>query len=362
MTLENLRTALFATSVSAIAAFAGFAGSLYASEIKRAFPFCGSECNGPIVWEAVAFWSLFLSASLLFMCRHVQVDRRRSEEVHRLYERARDFEILLRTQPPRSFLSNYSANYQTAFSAVAEILRGDEAVRHEITIRTAVHNVFLAIAALARSFDDRPLSYYSVNLMTFEAIETIRPGWSVPVKFLDTSLDEKRSELQGLLVLRNAYSVALRSAAQCEEIPDSRLAPIALPVPRTWMNGSGRFRALPGAPLAFCERKANYFDDTSAMADFCRALGDFPESVTEETQRYFEGHRYIGSLASFPVLEPVDGADAQCVGVVNIHSDEKGILKREEGSEQFLLLMRPFCALLYELMSLDNFPRGCELE
>lgn len=358
MTRENLKTALFAMIVSTMAAFAGFVGSLYASEIKHAFPFCLSECNGPIVWEAVFFWLLFVGASILFMWRHAQVDRRRSEEADRLYERASEFEILLRTQPPRSFLSNYSANYQTAFSAVAEILRGDESVRQESTIQTAVHNVFLAIAALARSFDDRPLSYYSVNLMTFEGIETIPVGGQVPVKFLDASLDEKRSELQGLLVLRKAYSVALQSNAQCEEIPDSRLAPIALPVPKTWTNRAGRFRALPGAPLAFCERKANYFDDASAMADFCRSLGDFPESVTEETQQYFAEHRYIGSLASFPVLEPIDGADAQCVGVVNIHSDEKGILKKEEGSEQFLLLMRPFCALLYELMSLDNFPRG----
>jgi len=62
---------------------------------------------------------------------------------------------------------------------------------------------------------------------------------------------------------------------------------LVLPIPRTEKTVQGAWRVLPGAPLAFCRKRPNGYEDTATMATFCEVEGDFPPSVIQELRGYF---------------------------------------------------------------------------
>ncbi len=153
--------------------------------------------------------------------------------------------------------------------------------------------------------------------------------------------------LRGVLELECSLSTTNQSGIPLEKDPD--LVPIALAVPKIDRDANtGRWRVLPGAPMALCRGSLEAYKDTHTLGDWCRREGDFSESVSQSVDAYFRSpasqrDRSFVSIA----LKPFEG---ESVGVLNIHRDQIGLLGEKEPAQQFFPLVSPFIFMLIEML------------
>jgi hypothetical protein len=326
------RGPIYATLVTLLAVIAGVLGSVYSPEIGKSFPLYWGPYDS-FSLPVLLFWSTLLAFALLFFFRQAATDKARQQLVE-----------LIRTLPPADFLSEFDRVLRECEQVVEQVRSGS--VQTE-AIEGAIRVVLDGIVTLAGLFDGRPYGVtYAANIMLFRQTRSV-PEAELKLlmdrlRFRDTVLDARA--LQGVLDLQLPLST---TTATARPDPDGNLQPLALPIPPSIRSEDGRrWRLLPGAPLAFITGNMELYTDTSTLGQWCRTYGDFSETVCAEVESYFgssTGMR-IRSFVSFPL------ADADNIGVVNIHRDQPGLLGEKEPAKQFLPLMRPFRQLCLSLL------------
>jgi hypothetical protein len=335
------RGPLYATLVTLLAVIAGALGSVYSQEIGRSFPLYWGPYDS-FSLNALLFWSTLIAFALLFFFRQAATDKARQQLVE-----------LIRTLPPADFLSEFDRVLSVCEQAVEQVRR--ESVQTAEAIEGAIRVVLDGIVTLAALFDGRPYGVtYAANIMLFRETRSLSEAelklLMERLRFRDPVLDARA--LKGVLDLQLSLSTTTATAGAD---PDGNLQPLALPIPPSIRSEDGRrWRLLPGAPLAFVTGGMELYTDTSTLGRWCRTYGDFSETVCAEVESYFgssTGMR-IRSFVSFPL------ADADKIGVVNIHRDQPGLLGEKEPARQFLPLMRPFRQLCLSLLETLEQPGG----
>ena len=380
-------SAWYAVAVTVALAVVGVLGSVFTPEIKAArAPFWSAGSTSP---PATFFWLSLALTGLLFWRQRKAEMRATAEERRRLVQRSQRLQReqetvaqraadlrreqregfdLLQSMPPPGFLEHFTALYAVAEAANDALLSDDERARDAEEIHRTIQTILASYARLAQAYDNAPTATYAANIMLYhrakEVPEDARGALEGRLKFCDeaTGIDK----LRGVLDLRTEMSVTVGPAGGADgPSMDGDLYPIALPVPRTARHpvrvrtgtrGKRRvekWKVLPGAPMAFYERRAEFYADTDELIRWCEEEGTFDEVVLGDLQSYFtlEAPPYIGSLAAaaIPLGSPLE---IEPIGVVNLHRRAPGMLKeRTQSAETFVQTSSPLLFLLYRLLT-----------
>lgn len=329
---------------------AGVFGSLYTSEIKSSFLFFLGQ--GPISWEATAFWLLLFVFLLMFQSTQWAQNRITDRAQKELIQKSDQLEGLIRTMPPEGFLAKFDKLYKHSF-ATALLAFSDGAAREDV--EEAIRIVLDCIVSLAHYFDGSPPNVrYSANIMLFRSCVNLEPEEREALRnrLQFASEDTDLLALKGVLDLQLALST---TTATPEPLPDDQLAPFALPVPKTpekVVKGNNRFQVLPGAPEAFQFKKLTGFHDLSMLERWCHEKGDFRPGTIEDILAYFRTGtgQSIKSFCSVPLAH---SDEEEPIGVLNIHRDAEDMLK-QKGAVLFIPLTTPFRLLLVDLIRLRS--------
>lgn len=341
----------YAAGVTLLGLLAGVLGSVYSADIGRAFPF--SWIGGTVPWPPGLFWGAAILTALLFFLRQGAIDGARRESEENLGRRSDELVKLIRTLPPKGFLSTFQRLYWHCSNVLTDVLNVPAEELPAASVQRAIRIVLSEVAALAHDFDGRAGDVlYAANIMLF------RPGDSLPsertaltdrLRFAEPETD--LTALEGVLDL----CVELSTTTQAEDYgPDKDLQPMALPVPRVKRSPDRRrSRVLPGAPRAFSERLLDIYADTRTLGQWCREKGDFSETVCEQVDDYFRSQQSVRSFVAVPLMQL---RDTRPVAVLNIHRSSEGILRTRAGSDpevldQFSALLGPFSSTLLLLLA-----------
>ena len=344
------RTPVYAAVVTLLGLFAGLLGSLYADDIKAAFPFVIG--HGSVSRPAALFWGAALMTTVLFFFgqRAGEADRKESET--RLDQRSAELSRLIRTLPPSDFLSTFRKIFWDCGNALVETVNSPPDELTPDAIEGAIRIVLFGVATLAQKFDAAaPDVVYASNIMLFRPADTLSGSEGENVRsFLKFSPAETDLQaLRGVLVLKRKLSTT--TAGGTPPAADDSLIPLALPVPTEIRDQrTGRWKALPGAPMAFSTGGLEAYIDTLTLGAWCRRDGDFPESTAAAIDEYFRSNRarFVRSFISI-AIKPLQG---DAVGVLNIHRNQPGLLEEKEPVQQFAPLVSPFIFLLIRLLEL----------
>lgn len=303
--------------------------SLYPSEIKFSFRVLLSER----FMSVESLWAVaFLSAGLLFVGLFSQREKYLASDTE---QKRKEMMAFLRSMPPRSLLSSYSLMYRSLVKRADEALASKEIEQIAVTIRRALN----AVANLLSTYADRPgAGVYSANIMMFIDSETASGHSELKETILRELRFTDHKSLVGLSgVLRLLTELSSSTKFSDEGAMDSDLKGICLPIPDSESDVRGKTRYIPGAPRAYKDSHG-WVKDVSAMARLAQEQCDISPSVVEEIDRYVhqQASKRIGTIITMML-----DLDMPQLGVVNIHSDEPGILPSEEVALQFMSLARP---------------------
>jgi hypothetical protein len=124
---------------------------------------------------------------------------------------------------------------------------------------------------------------------------------------------------------------------------------MALPVPHEAQGGDGRWKVLPGAPLAFVGEGTDGYADVAQLRDWFDKDADFSPSVRDEVITYFSGE---GSMSRSFVSRRLSFGGAN-LGVLNLHSNRPnllGLLGDETGGAESVSRREEFFALMTPLL------------
>jgi hypothetical protein len=369
----NWRGIGLAVLVSLLALLAGVFGSIYSDDIKTAAPFCFFDgfsihgCYGPVSWHALVFWVFAMAASALFFWaqydseHHRQnaamaAESRRRQASKELHDRADELKELIRTIPPEDFLIAFNDFFRECCGAKQAVPAGS--LPPTATVEKAIRIVCGGVAALAQRFDRQPAStLYAVNIMLFRPANLLTeaeiPTLKERLRFITPETDPRT--LRGILDLQAELSTSTQDPRHGR---DASLEAIALPVPIVEkVQRTGKWRVLPGAPLAFCRNKPDGYQDMKTLAHWCETDGTFDDGIIEEIRGYFDRSTTIRSLIALP-LQRFDGS-GETIGVLNIHSQLPGLLDVPRMEKQFVPMITPFQAILVDLLDiLDSTTRA----
>lgn len=333
-----------------------------------------------IHWGVTAFWVLLLVGLLLLGVKRVAVwdaRRERRVEVERLQSELRHLregsDQMVASIVPVNMLSAFSFAHNGIHRGFVEALR-DEAAALALTtppaipedladilrgyVRMVLSNVLAFVRDLEQSRD--PGVVYAANVMRYYPVSQLDgldgPKKQEVIARLRFCNGAKRrvKGLDGVLDLDNRLST---STAFASRRPDGKLLSLAFPIPKRAKDEEGRYVVLPGAPLTFLELKT-WGADADTMVERSRsAEWNLPPKVAGELEQYLlsEEGRHVQSLLCHP-LALEEGKAAY--GVLNIHSNRRGLLKDEARRDRFALLLRPTVLVLLDLLErLDAYER-----
>lgn len=344
---------LYPTAVTLLLLVTGGIGSVFSNEIRAAFPFVW-PADGSVRWEAVVFWSLALVSAMAFFFQQCAVDRARRNAQVEMIERARELEHLIRTHPPANFLTVFAKLFDSADKALELSIGSPTGTVKREVVEEGIRNVLRIIATLAQEFDgDHPDTNYSANIMLFRASIDIPAVEREAVKRRLMFCDEAISveNLKGILDLRPELSTTARDK---DAKPDADTPAIALPIPQT-PKEHGKYRVLPGAPLAFVDKECDIYNDTEKLDEWCRKEGDFTQAIVTKLVTFFAENPRIRSFISIPLFERAkDGSDDKTsdpFAILNIHSDRPNLLMGQgEPVVHYTAIVRPFQLILVKLL------------
>lgn len=333
---------IYYASVSLVVIFTGGLASLYADDIKSAFPFV---IRGPWLGldiPAIAFWLLAVSASTMLAVRQFSVDKARALAQAELRQEAQ----ALRTMPPATFMSKYARMVALTDQAVSEALSSDDRNALQQTMRYLLKS----IAVLARSFDGDPLlARYAANVMIFYGIDDLtdvrRDSFQSHLSFCEEGT--QLESLTGVLVLDPSHSA---TADSDDYEPDVRLdKPLILPLPKRFESPQRRMKVLPGAPYSFYKCEVATVPDTNRIGEWFKDYADITMSVQSQMSEYFLKKPEIRSFVSMPItgFNELDESKRP-VAILNIHSNIPGLLRTDTtGNPSFqFVLAHHFTALV----------------
>jgi hypothetical protein len=161
-----------------------------------------------------------------------------------------------------------------------------------------------------------------------------------------------------------------------ETLHASEVPSIVLPIPVSTEVDLGpeqgvRSKLIPGAPFAAVTHRYAAFDSIRAMLDWCRNRSDTTRETLRELTAYFHNGQgaAVKSFISIPICVAVpahnapadllaglaipreDGKSIEiCLGVLNIHSKNEGILGGT-GYPMFVPIIEPFVTALAMLLT-----------
>jgi hypothetical protein len=356
--LESLFLHPFYGGVTAVlTVMTGSLASFFTEDIKASLiPFFLIR-NGQFSGTATSFWiclvlvGISLSGTQWAQSRSSGRARKelglRADELRKAISR-------IESLPPEGFL----AEFQKLIGSATRSTIAGVAARGEM-LDKAVRNVLGSILELAKKYDKKADACYCANVMIYRS-----HGWKVArqddcVTFKDGV--ESHPDYDGFLELIISLST---TTSEPDFGPDPEVPHLVLPIsavidPILNTRGSGKHPVLPGAPWSYVYQQFSGFVSIERLFDWLdnRCSGD--AHMVQEAMSYFRSGKgkHIKSFASMPIIRPsasvVDTA-TQCIGVINIHSSEEGLLQ-EKGGERFAPLCEPFLILLSILLSSNRF-------
>jgi hypothetical protein len=313
--------------------------------------------------------------------------QRLEDSTDRLEESTRELRLEIRTMPPENFLDAFGQVFRKMENTVQSLLIGDppdpELVRR--SIRVLLEN----FAEIAQLFDGNPSEAYHANVMTYHTPSEFKEQPQVAealqrrLTFARGSADVRRT--RGILDLRCDLSTRTPAPTEDSAEPDPSLSPLVLEIPNPIREGgveSGRYYALPGAPIAWANRYADQYANTEELLNWYQTHCVKDDFVEQEIRSYFaEEDPEIGSFLACSLIydegseDPIDSDlviddlrqdenDVEVpIGVLNLHRASGGILKdNPEAGEYFLTVTRPLrilCTrLLYLLREVEHEKHG----
>lgn len=340
---------------------AGLLGSLYASEIKRAFPFYCCDGN-KLDQSAVLFWLALSVAGFSIGVRQWAVDCARARGERRIRRTSRELVNAVRTMPPTDFLARFGDVYRECEASAWDVLTIPESSSDEELVRS-IKRVLRGFAALTRDFDDsKPEKMYAANIMVFLKADqlTIKQRAAVKNRLRLSEEEIAVEDLYGVLDLRTELSATTLDSSPDD--CDASLVPLALILPMKPLVPSRnshqqKWRILPGAPIAFVLKEADAYSDTAELGRWCEEYGDFTDTVRDLVDSYFSPKTppMVRSFISLPIVwgegEDEDPHEVP-LAVLNIHRDEPNLLKEDgEPVRHFVGVTRPLRLLLMRLLS-----------
>lgn len=345
--LHVIRSHWYGTAVATVGSLVFFWASLYETEIRGAFPIAYRGPYDDISWPAVVFWIGLLIVTAMLAFKNKADDDARNE----LIEATKQVQVLVQTLPPKGWREDFAtAANATALSLNAVLPRRMEGDTSLEEVQKATVVLLSSIASLALKYDGQPrtpdgaLALYAANIMVFMPSQNAEPIIDLEaakvLRFVPEDFD--RRQLLGVLRLIPALSYST-----VDDGLDKALSDLALPVPRVTKSPDGRWKVLPGAPLAFVGDGVDGYADTRSIGKWFDDAADFPRSVRDDVASYFSG---IGNVSrSFVSRRLLSGSDG--IGVLNLHCNLPNLLGVREGGsaeasvarrEEFFALMTPF--------------------
>ena len=400
------RSWVYAVIVTFALAVTGLLGSVYSEDVRSAFPLdCFESTSGPVTANgdelqvaarpgqppeaesendeallpcgpyvgvsrgASVFWLTLFITGVLFGVRQWRRDSDASELADDLRSRTEELMEAIRTMPPADFLVNFGNVYDEC-ERVAEVAFTAEDEEAADALRLALRVVLHGLAYLAKEFDAKG-GRYAANIMVYVPSDQI-PEEDLPrYQNLDympfRPAEAGVRAFKGVLVLRKDLSTVEEADAGPTEIPDTdkTLQDLAVPVPNErWalIGDSKRYRALPGAPMAFCYRRIDGFRDTSEINDWLDRKAALDPEVSDRVKGYFHEAEHIASFYSIPLSDQPDsdirddqGEEETAdhlddpIGVLNIHSDVPDMLS-EPALNHFAAVTRPLRMMAFRLL------------
>lgn len=335
-----LRHPLVGTLVTLLIILAGGLGSIFSHEIRSAFPFAPP---GPHwIPEAVGFWAVAATASLLFFGRQSRLDAASAEAHRELIE-------VIDTMPPSDFMENTADLFGLAERTYQVCLH--QPGTRELAIRWFLR--FFTI--LASKFAEGTGRRYAASLMIYHESKSMTTAdlarFQRKLTFVEEGVDIRH--LRGVLHLNPKYS-----AIECGDlVPDPLIEEFVLPIP-TQSKTNRRYKVLPGAPLAFVDREPDLYDDVGDIRAWAQDHADFTDAVISEMETYFrsESGQKIRSFISIPLIvddeSVTTGESDDPIAVLNIHCDKPHVLhERREAAGRFVSAAWPMTRLLVRVLA-----------
>lgn len=318
----------------------GAISSLYATEIKN-----GSEYT---FYFAVACF-LFL---VMWAMRDWRLDAERKYHVDKLDRTQKQLVETVRTMPPQNMLGAYGKTYRFLSEHFHNLQDAPEADPRIMLakVEEAIRLSLSALCSIISAFENYPShTVYSANIMSFRktrdllALPAEKSAVLDRLKFVDVrSLDG----LAGVLDLELDLSFSSLNDDEESTHPDTRLEPIALPIPELDAALPGRTRYIPGAPTAFRDEPC-LIADSRDMARIVEENCDVSPSVVRAVETYF--HEQAGKgLNSWLSVRINDRMPER--GILNIHCNRPDILVDEKQVYTYVNLIIPFKEMIDQLL------------
>ena len=318
-----------------------------------------------VLWTVVVLTVVLFFWKEHWRDKHTQDLQQQAESARDEYEKELKKHLAdLKTMPPKTFLLSAKEAFEASYISCREVLdHGDTEPDKLERLERGIRQVLRSILFLASEFepDFGLYSHFATNVMLFHSVDDLSEAEQ---KLLEDRLvfcDESTTiaRLGAVLDLRTQMSTTIKASVEGE--PDETLVRgFALPIPRTGHSGT-KTRIIPGAPAAAWYGNRQAMDDTRTMHEACRKHGDFTEPVLDEIKQYFD-HGDGQDIRSF-ICIPLYGSCAvkasdgtiedqdELVGVLNIHSDQTGLLSDEnEPLDEYIFTIAPLAVLLVDLI------------
>lgn len=331
------------TIITLLTIFTGLFGSIHGLQLIEHFPFTSSFDHNT---GEVIFWMLAILTSTIYFLHQSSKDKQRDNLVNHLIN-------AVSTIPPKDFLLLFHRLYLDTKKVIKNYFDTSEETKKE-DIEALIRLVLNALLTLVNKFDRaNDGTQYGLNIMIFQDFskKDINPEkYKNNILFIENETDINK--LHGVLELNIQFSVSSISTDESNNNNDANLRPITLPIPKESKVSVGNnysktlSRVLPGAPIAFVENKMSRFTDSTKIVEWCENEGDFTFKVKTQIEQYFckDNYYYMKSFLSLPL----PNYSSSMKGVLNIHSNQKGLLENEN-IKQFIIIVDPF---LQELINL----------
>lgn len=287
-----------------------------------------------------------------------ELDRRTTEALQQsldLTRRTEELHQLVQTLPPKDILTRWARHAEKLHEFRGEVapLNPSDPLSAS-RIRLAIRGVLAGIIKVVRVYENAPGNVVmAANLMLF-----------VPKDGLLSMPPEQREEIEGGLsfgkrgpsihtldgVLILIEPLSTRSDLK-ENAHDDKVKELVLPIPTERELADGRSRVLPGAPTAWATRRAHRFASQEEMLDWCHSIGAFTTETLNDLRTYLKSPtgREVASFLSLPL--PDAPGTRTPVGVLNVHSDQPGLLRDRKPEDSLFVLLQPALSLLGSFLS-----------
>ena len=318
----------------------GAISSLYATEIKN-----GSEYT---IYFAIACF-LFL---VMWAMRDWRLDVERKHHVDKLDRTQQQLMETVRTMPPQNMLGAYGKTYRFLSEHIHNLQESTEA-NPQVMLAKVEESIRLSLSALCSiisAFENYPShTVYSANIMIYRRSGDLQSRPEIKDAVLNRLRFTEVRSLDGLAgVLDLELDLSFSSLNDDEESthPDSRLEPLALPIPELDIALPGRTRYIPGAPTAFRDEPC-LIADSRDMARIVEENCDVSPSVIRAVETYF--HEQVAKgLNSWLSVRINDRIPER--GILNIHCNRPDILVDEKQVYTYVNLIIPFKEMIDQLL------------